>query len=277
MHTLAARALLCLGLCWAAAPAAGLAETLVLGGAGGALGTMHMMADAYSARHRGVEIKILASLGSGGGIKAVLSDALDLGLASRSLKSKERQAGAREIPYGQSAVVFVTPARTKIVDVTTDQILDIFSRTIRHWHDGTPIRPILRPLSDSNTRILARQVSGFDRVYRNILMAAGIPILYTEQKNAHMIETTPGAIGFTSLAQALSEKHPLNVLSYNGTTAAPKTIADRSYPLSKTFRFIVRNKPEPPVVQFFDFVFSAEGSAILRQTGHAPLQRSAGN
>ncbi len=75
------------------APSAGLAETLKIGGTGGALGTMQILGRAFEKQHAGVSVEILPSLGSGGGIKAVLAGAIDIGLSARRLKAKERDAG----------------------------------------------------------------------------------------------------------------------------------------------------------------------------------------
>ncbi|MEQ8194097.1 MAG: substrate-binding domain-containing protein [Rhodospirillales bacterium] len=267
--------LTCLGLTSllsTAAPAR--AETIVIGGTGGALGTMQVMANAYRVGNRSDSIHILPSIGSGGGIKAVASRKIDLGLISRPLEKKEKRPGIREIPYGTSALVFVTHAHTDISNVSMGHVLDIYSGTVRQWPSGTPIRLILRPLSDGDLPVLLRALPGFEIIYKKVLTVPGIPILYTDQENAKMIERTSGVIGFTSLPLALSEKYKIKVLSFNGVRADPTTIADKSYPLVKTFRFIVGKQPGGAVAKFLDFVFSADGADILKKTGHLPLRRS---
>ncbi len=73
----------------------GFAATLKIGGTGAALGTMRLLADEFVRLHPDTSIVIPDSLGSGGGIKAVLAGALDIALSSRQLKSKEKNAGAK--------------------------------------------------------------------------------------------------------------------------------------------------------------------------------------
>lgn len=51
------------------APSAGLAETLKIGGTGGDLGTMRQLGEAFTAKHPGVTVEVLPSLGSGGGVE----------------------------------------------------------------------------------------------------------------------------------------------------------------------------------------------------------------
>ena len=62
------------------APSAGLAESLKIGGTGGDLGTIKQICKAFQKSHAGVTVDVLPSLGSGGGIKAVLAGAIDIGL-----------------------------------------------------------------------------------------------------------------------------------------------------------------------------------------------------
>ncbi|PWC53943.1 substrate-binding domain-containing protein [Azospirillum sp. TSO22-1] len=58
-------------------PAAVRAESLTMGGSGWPLGIMRELAAAYSRRHPDVSITISASVGSAGGIRAVLGGTFD--------------------------------------------------------------------------------------------------------------------------------------------------------------------------------------------------------
>ena len=62
-----------------AAPSAGQAETIKMGGTGAAIGTMRILADAYMTGHPGTTIEVLDSLGCGGGIN-YLFEVADTGI-----------------------------------------------------------------------------------------------------------------------------------------------------------------------------------------------------
>ena len=69
------------------------ADTIRLGGTGGALGGMKLLAEEFKKSHPGDTVIILPSMGSSGGINAVLSGALDIGLGNRALTGAEQGRG----------------------------------------------------------------------------------------------------------------------------------------------------------------------------------------
>ena len=75
------------------------AEVLTIAGTGADLETIRVLADAFERANANVNVDVLPSLGSGGGVRAVLAGAIDLGLTSRSLKKNERKTKARETSY----------------------------------------------------------------------------------------------------------------------------------------------------------------------------------
>ena len=266
--------LLCLSFSTFAIAAPSQAKEIVLGGTGGALATMQILGDAYTKVKKNESIKVLPSLGSRGGIRAVNAGAIDLGLSSRPLKKNEPTPGTRAIPYADSALVFVTPARTTDKNITTKQVLNIYQGNKRQWRDGTPIRLILRPQSDGDTQYLIKLLSGFNGAYKKALKIPGLPIAYTDQDTIAKIESTEGGFGVTSLSLVYAKQEDLKVFSFNGITPNPRTIADRSYPFIKTFYFIIPSKPTPTSAGFVDFVFSAQGADILEKLGHHPRRRA---
>jgi len=52
-----------------------------------------------------------------------------------------------------------------------------------------------------------------------------------------------------------------------------RTMADRSYPYTKTFFMVTRDNPSAAVLRFIDYVRSPAGSAILSKYGQAAVRR----
>jgi phosphate transport system substrate-binding protein len=244
------------------------AEDIRIGGTGAALGTMQLLAEAYAKSHPNSKIVVLPSLGSGGGVKAVLSGVLQIGLSARPLTEDEVKAGAVGVEYGRTPLVFATSATTKIGDLTTQNLVDIYSGKAEQWPDGTKIRLVLRPIGDSDSEL----IKNLSPTMRDATHAAeqrrGMSFAITDQDAATNIEKTPGALGPSTLALILSENRQLKALTLNGIAPSAKSIADGTYPLFKQLLLVTGPKTLPAARDFVTFVRSAAGREILLQTGH---------
>lgn len=248
------------------------ADDIRIGGTGAALGTMRLLLGAYTKSHPAVSGKVLPSLGSSGGIKAVMGGAIDLAVAARPLKEKERAAGATETKYATTALVPVVSASNSITGISTSELLALYWRKTGTWADGTHVRLVLRPKSESDMHVLTKYIPGIEGALEHLRSIPAIPVAYTDQENADAIEKMPGSFGIVALSLVLGEARDLKVLALDGVVANAATIADGSYPLRKSFYLVTGDKPGPRVRGFIAFVRSAEGRALLRQTGHAPEQ-----
>lgn len=244
------------------------AEEIMIGGTGAALGTMQMLADAYTKQQSDVSFKVLPSLGSGGGIKAMLANSIQVAVSARPLNAAETQAGAASFEYGSTPFVFVTPRSTKADGITTQNLVDIYAGKLNQWPDGGQIRLVMRPIGDSDSEII-KNISPAMRDAKSLAeQRKGMLFTVTDQETVESIETTPGALGPSTLALVLSEKRALKVLALDGVVPDAKSIADGTYPLFKRMYIVTGPKLSPAAQGFVKFVGSPAGRDILTQTGH---------
>ncbi|MEC5292028.1 PstS family phosphate ABC transporter substrate-binding protein, partial [Aurantimonas sp. C2-3-R2] len=104
------------------------AETLRIGGTGVALGGMRLLGASYMKEHPDSQIEVLPSLGSTGGIKALLAGAVDIAVSSRALTDEERAAGATSNLYARTPLAVVTSPNAPIEDITTGELEAILYR-----------------------------------------------------------------------------------------------------------------------------------------------------
>ena len=260
-------AALFLGLLFASLPAA--ADTIRTGGTGSALGTIKILANAFEVSHPDTKIIAVPAMGSSGGIKAVAADALDIGLSGRPLKPNERALSLTEQEIARTPLVLAS-MRTH-VGFTLNELARIFDGTLRTWPDGSPLRPILRPQSDSETALLRAISPEMDHSLTVAHARQGVHIAITDQDSADAIEHIPGALGTSTLALVLSERRKIKVLPLNGVTPNVTALARGDYPYFKPLYLIARQNPPEPVRAFIVFVRSAQGSKILRDNGYLPM------
>lgn len=245
---------------------------LRIGGTGSALGGVQLLLDGLTKRHPEITGVVLPSVGTSGAVKAVAAGALDIGLTSRPLKVAERGLGLAVHPYGATALVFAVRRDNPRNTIRSTEIVDIYEEKITAWGDGTPIRFILRPPSDGDTEILLRFLPRLASAWQEAAEKRIVPVAYTDQEAAELIETIPGAIGPNSLSLILAERRPIRALALDGVMPTVETIRDGTYDLTKTFHFVTRPEPEPAVRAFMEFAASPEGRDILEATGVVPLR-----
>ncbi len=253
-------------LCWATA---GLhAQEIKVGGTGGALGTMKLMAQSFTRQYPQMKVTVLPSLGSGGGIRALLSGAVDLALSSRALTPSEVKAGALGLEYARTPFVFATALNNPAVGLTTRELVDIYSGKTSHWPDGSRIRIILRPVGDSDSAMIKDLSPEMRAAKEQSEQRAGMAFAVTDQDAVDALERVPGALGPSTLAQIIAEGRELKSLRFNGVEPTAAALANGSYPLYKSLLLVTGPHPSEQVRQFVAFVRSAQGRQILQQNGH---------
>lgn len=238
------------------------------GGTGGALGGMKQVARAFEKKHPGVTISFAPSLGSNGGIKAVLAGSINLALSARPLSDDERKFGAGEVEYARTPFIFVTSRKGKRPSLTLRQVAAIYAGETKTWPDGAPIRLILRPAGDADTALLRSMSPEMDAAVLAALSREGMVAAVTDQENADIIGRIRGGFGASTLAQLLAERRPLKALSLDGVEPGLAALARGAYPYSKTFFAIAGPKASRGTRDFIAFLHTAEARAILTRTGH---------
>lgn len=244
------------------------ADELRIGGTGAALGTMQVLGEAFGATHPDIKIKIVPSLGTTGGIRAVAGGAIDLAVASRPLTEAERRLGSSEFEYGRTPFVFAVAMKSRVAEITLAQLAAIYAGRQATWPDGSPVRLVLRPASDSDSEIVRGLSPEIEQALALAGKRPGVRISITDQDAADDIERIHGAIGTTTLALILSERRKLRALKLDGKDPTAKHLAAGAYPYFKRL-FLVAGSPRPAAAnEFLAFVQSPAGRKVLQDTGH---------
>jgi phosphate transport system substrate-binding protein len=252
-----------------AAGQAGGAETLRVAGTGGAIGMMRQVAAAY-ADAAGIQLELIPGLGSKGAIRATADGALDLAVSARLLEPAEVALGLTAVPFARTALVFVTSNR-KPNSLNTNEIVEIFKSTNPKWADGSPINLILRTRFDGDTLILEQRFVGMREAIEEARKRTEIPIAATDQDSADLAENVPGSFVQAGLSQIETEKRNLRFVPIEGVEPSLATLESGKYPYEKMFYLVFSAKTKAAAERLLDFLKSAKGQAILRETGNLPV------
>ena len=234
-----------------------------IAGAGGTTGVLRGLSEEYSRTNGDVSFKFLKGSGSGGGVKGVATDVLDLGAMSRKPKDSEFITGINYIAFAEERVAVVTSPDLLIPELTINQVRAIFTGEIDNWSSlGGPdsaIRLIIREEDDSNTKIIRVGISG-DRPF------SGSAVLMTSESDAKdALNNATNAIGYLAYSGIVLGGLSVNPVALDGLHPAD---VEGEYPLpprSLGVAFLPERFEE--VRGFVNFITGAAVKEILVKQG----------
>ena len=254
---------------WFLLPITGLVlAALILGGCGQSLSgtitvggstTVQPLAEkwAKALETQNPEVKVIVQGGgSSAGVKGCTQGILDIGAASRELKSSE----VSEYPdlvvthVAADGVAIVVHPSNNTADLTLEEIRIIFAA-------GS---------NDTWTVINREEGSGTREVFEKKVMAGtevapNTEFLPSNGAVKQKIASTANAIGYISLGYVdLSVK----AVSVGSVACNEANCLNGSYPVTRYLNFVTKGEPEGVTKEFIDFCLSAEGQKIVEEEGY---------
>ena len=193
---------------------------------------------------------------------------------------KELEAIGTELeitPVGRDALVFINNKDNPVDNLTTEQLIDIYTGKITKWSEvgGEDIEIIPYQRVDS---------SGSQSLFMKLLMKDIEPMAApTELKPGAMGElidqlasynNSANALGFSVFyyANYMYTQPGLQFIAVDGVMPSDETIADGSYPYINEFYVAIRaDEPEDsPARQLKNWIVSEEGIQALVDAGYIP-------
>ena len=221
------------------------------------------LAESFMAKYPGVTVTA-EFVGSGAGVEAVTNGSADIGNSSRNLTDEEKAAGIAENIVAIDGIAVVTDPANTVEDLTKQQLTDIYTGAITNWSEvggeSTPIVVVGRE-AGSGTRSAFEELLEIEDAckYANELDSTGAVMA--------KVASTPGAIGYVSL-DVLDDT--VKALKLEGADPTEENIKAGSYFLSRPFVMATKgeiSEQNDLVKALFDYIYSAEGSEIVKSVG----------
>ena len=246
----------------AAATPEPLSGTYTASGGGGALPAVQALTARFKELHPRVTW-IVSESGSNSAIKLVLSNTIDVGFVSRALTDSER-AQVTPISIGFSGTAVIVNPANPLMNLSREQLLQIYSGDVRNWLDLGWTEPTIRPyIREANAA--TRQT------FEAYLFAGSVPAYgknVVEQMETEAMFTAVssfrGAIGIASTGSRTGSDTRVKILKIDGVAGTQENIASGAYKIIRPLAVIYSNTAEltPAVRAFLEFVKSAEGQRI---------------
>lgn len=239
------------------------AEQITIGGTGAATAYLRQLGSAFTAR-TGIQLDVLASMGSTGALRAAGDGALDIAVSGRPLKQEEIQKGLRVAHTLRTPFVFVTSLRAT-QHMSVADLARAYSDAKATWPDGSPMRVILRPASESDTQLMATLFPGLGQAQDRARERTDIPIAATDQDNADVAERTPASLTAMTYLQVIIERRDLRFVAIDGVEPTLENFERGVYTYAKDLAFAVPAQTKPAVNAFLEFLRSPEAAEQFRR------------
>jgi len=204
--------------------------------------------------------------GSGAGIQAVQEGRCDIGLASRNLKTQEKENGLEGTILAYDGLAIIVNPQNPVSDLNVESIAKIYTGEIKNWKEVGG--------NDAEIVLIGREAGsgtrdGFESItdtedkckYRQELTSTGDVIT--------TVASNPNAIGYASLA---SVKDTIKPLTVGGVAASEETIKNGSYVVQRPFVLVTKKDSalSESAQKFFDYITSQAANDIISDAGVVP-------
>jgi len=244
-------------------------DTLVLAGSGSNLPVTRELSAGFASTGAAQPV-VHVSIGSGGGIRALLDGAIDIALVSRPLKPEERALGLVAVPYARAPVAVGVHVSVPEQDLPRTKLAAIYAGEVATWDDGTPVVVLQREQGDSSHAAIARVLPDFSRADAQAYQARRWRVLYNDAAMDEALASTEGGIGLIGSGR-IDPALAIRTLAIDGIEPGIERLADGSYPFSKDLAFVTRGEPDERVRDFIRYALSPAGREIIREHGCLPL------
>ena len=245
-----------------------LSGTLSLAGSTTVQPVAELLAEAFMALYPDVEVTV-AGGGSSTGVKSVAEGQVDIGNASREIKDSEMEEFPELNPYpiAKDGVAVVVHPDNPVSDLTPEQVKAIFLGEIQNWSEvggNDEMITVVSREEGSGTR------ATFDELALDEELPTDLAVIVSSNGNmVTTVSTTPNAIGYISFGYM---DESTKGVAIDGVEPDVENVLSGEYGISRNLNMITMGEAEGLAAAFIEFVFSAEGQAIVESEGFIAIK-----
>ena len=243
------------------------AKQLVIPGTGDSQVLLQKLAVLYT-KNRPVTVEIPESIGSGGGIRSVITGKTEIARVARPLTEKESAYGLKYRVFTQAPVVFaVSPGVVGTTNLSFEQILGIYSGKIQQWDElggGGKMYVMNREDGDSSRSVLENIIPGFKEIPTPV---GGM--VYSTPDAVQILIASPNTIGYLPMPVTVGTE--LRILQVQNVSPTAANVREKKYQLVVPFAVVWKDNLSPLAQNFLDFLSSPAAKKLMLDNGTVPV------
>jgi phosphate transport system substrate-binding protein len=244
-------------------------EPVFVSGSAAVMPLLKTLAGEFAKKENEIKIIFLPDSHSDAAVAGTSEKQYDIGAMSRERLPNEKENPLRYLHLARDGMVFLTNAGVSVSDLTSEQILGIYSGTIRNWDEvGGPDAKIVvidRP-EHTSAKLALRKTF----LHEDTSITPEAVVVERPWQVIDSIEWIENSIGYTSLGNIVSENPQVNIISINGVKPMQSNIKNGSYKFLRPFGLVLGPTPKPATMRFINFIFSDAGSRVIENSGFIP-------
>jgi phosphate transport system substrate-binding protein len=213
------------------------------------------------------KLRFVPNLGTSGGLKALAAGAIDIALSARSLTDAEKAQGLVEHELFQTPVVFAANSDVPLQRVTLAELAALYAGRTPSWSNGIPVRLVLRPDTDSDSRFLKSISPAMAEALALAQARPGATVATTDTDATEALERISGSLGMTTLGLVRAEGRLLKTLEVDGVKPGVDTLLARRYPFGKSIFLATHGAPSAELQAVFTTAFSRKVAQAFASLG----------
>lgn len=179
-------------------------------------------------------------------------------------------------PIGKEAFVFFVNGQNPVSNLTTGQVVDIYSGRLKNWREvGGPDQAIRAFQRNEN--------SGSQSTMQKIMGNTPLMTPLREDRLGSMggivndvadYRNYSNALGYSFLyyTQTMLKNNQIKLLNINGIAPTRDNIINGTYPYAKAFYVVTTGNESPAVQQFIAWIKSPQGKTLINRTGYVAIE-----
>jgi len=228
----------------------------------------------FETLHQGIRVDVQTG-GSSRGVHDARTGLADIGMASRSLYENEHDLIAYTIAL--DGVTMILHKDNPIQELTTQQIVDIYTGKIRDWSALTSLKGTIAVEHKAEGRSTLELFLDYFKLNASAVRAD--IIVGDNQEAIKFVSGNPMAIGYVSIGAALYEADigtPIKPLPLNGVKPTIEAVINHTFPIIRELNLLVRSEPQGNVRDFITFAQSAAVDDLVQELSYVPIDHKPG-